>query len=221
MNWKTYTGAGAFVVLFIGGWLLFASPGEKEFKQMQQAMERVHSWRIVTQISSRGMLAVQRTHEAVCPDQEHIVESSTSTGGAEYIRLKDDVYYRGLRPTWTKGMPGPDLFFPFPTPRPCLSDPGQPSSQPGGGAEEMRLALQHDMDDGSFEKGDLDRVAGASCREWKVLVTTAQNKMGSYTICIGEQDHLPHRIQSLNQDFTIQFEWNVPVMVQAPQMGEP
>jgi hypothetical protein len=85
----------------------------------------------------------------------------------------------------------------------------------------MRLSLQHDFEDGSFEKGDLQRVAGASCREWKVLVTTAQNRMGSYNICIGEQDHLPRRIQSLNQDVTIQFEWNVPVSVQAPELSTP
>ena len=221
MNWKTYAGAGAFVVLLIGGWFLLADPGEKEFKQMQQTLEHVRSWKITTQISQRGMLAVQRAHEAICPDQEHIMESAVSTGGAEYIRLKDDVYYRKNNQAWVRGMPGPDLFFPYPTPRPCLSDPGQSSSQPGGGAEEMRLILQHDMDNGTIEKGELEQVGGASCREWKVLVTTAQNTMGSYNICIGEQDHLPRRIQSLNQDFTIRFEWNVPVTVQAPDMNTP
>src|ERR1043165_9444577 len=80
------------------------------------------SWRIQTVVRRNNQTIVQRTHEANCPDQEHIVEEG-SRGIAEYVRLGDDVYYKkGLGP-WVNGRPDPDLFAPFPSPRPCLTKP--------------------------------------------------------------------------------------------------
>lgn len=205
----------AVVVVIVLSW---PNPGKKVFEREQIALQDVSSWRMNMEISQRGSLAVRRTHEAVCPDREHITERAVYDF-AEYVRIGDDVYYRKNGQAWTKGMPGPDLFFPLPTPRPCLTDPGQSKSQPPGGAEETRLALQYDIDKGKFEQGELKQVKDTSCREWKVTLFTPRNQLGSYTTCLGESDFLPRQIQSLNQSYTEYFEWDVPVTVEPPDLS--
>src|SRR4051812_35994126 len=204
-------GFSAFIALIIIAYLLLGNPGKKEFQREEKALEKVSSWRINLQISQRGILAVNRIHEAVCPDREHIVERGEHM--VEYIRIADDVWYKADGSAWIKGMPSPDLFAPLPSPRPCLTDPNEPKSQPPGGAEEMRLALEHDASEGTLEKGDVNQVKGTPCREWEVSMVTANNKMGSYKVCISEDTHLPLLITTHRQDLNMWFEWDVPVTV--------
>lgn len=192
-------------------------PGKKALQLEQIAVNDVSSWRIGMQISHNGALVAERTHEAVCPDKEHIDERGPDAY-AEYIRIGDEVYYRKNGSPWTKGMPGPDLFLPLPTPRPCLSDPGQPKSQPPVGAEEMRLMLQSDISNGRIEKGAVKQEKGGACQEWSVTLYSPHNQLGSYTTCLGQSDHLPRYIQSANQNFALYFDWNMPVTVEAPNM---
>jgi hypothetical protein len=206
---------GGFFAVIILVYLCIPDAGKNALRHEQAALNGVSSWRISMQISRNGALVAERTHEAVCPDKEHINERGPDAD-VEYVRIGDEVYYRKNSSRWTKGMPGPDLFLPLPTPRPCLSDPGQARSQPPGGAEEMRLVLQSDINNGRIEKGSVKQEKSGPCQEWTVSLYTPHNQLGSYTTCLGQSDHLPRYVQSANQNFALYFDWDVPVTVETP-----
>lgn len=197
------------------------SAGQREFKKELAALQSVHSWKMNLQTSSRsGRYIMSRNEEAICPDQQHIAESSTE-GVAEYTRVGDDVYYRQNSLNWIKGVPGPDLFIALPTPQPCISDPTQPKSAPNAGTEELRLTIQNNIDHGTIEEGEEKKVNGITCRMWKVTELTATGMLGSYSTCIGEIDHLPRTIESANHAFTLTYEWNMPLTIEAPDTTQP
>ena len=209
-----------FVLLLVLAYFAFPNPGKKALRQEEAALADVSSWRIGTEISRNSRPLVSRTHAAICPDKEHIIEHAMMDF-AELIRIGDDVYYRKNSLTWIRGTPGADLFAPLPTPRPCLSNPGEPSSRPPGGAEEMRLALEVDIKDGHIERGDLKDNNGHPCREWNVTRITETNRLGSYITCLSEADDLPSYIHAANDSFVISFEWNPSVLIEAPDMNSP
>ncbi len=221
--------AKAVVGIILGGILVIVlayyavpSAGQKALKNEQHAVEFVTSWRITTQISRNGLMGMSRIHVARCPDQEHIIEE----GGddyAEYIRMGDDVYYRKNSSRWVKGMPGPDLFRPLPTPRPCLTNPGEPSSKAPGGAEEFRLALESDIKGAHIEKGSTGNDSAGPCQEWTVQRITENSKMSQYTVCLGSADELPHYIRAANENFNMYFEWDPTpsVVVEMPDINNP
>jgi len=208
------------VLLLVIAYYTIPNPGKKALQREGIALEDVSSWRINTSISRDSRPLVSRAHAASCPNKEHIIETAM-LDFAEYIRIGDDIYYRKDSYTWVKGTPGPDLFAPLPTPRPCLSNPGEPSTRPPGGAEEMRLALETDIKDGHIEKGEVKDNGGNPCREWSVMRFTETNKLGSYTTCLSETDNLPRYIRSANDNFRISFEWNPSVTIEAPDMNSP
>jgi hypothetical protein len=219
MSTKVLIGILAGIV-FLAVAVIYAipNPGKKALRQEEEALQGVSSWRIFTQLSRNGRPTVNRTHAAVCPDKEHIIENAMEDF-AEYIRIGDDVYYRKNSYTWVQGTPGPDLFAPLPTPRPCLSNPGEPSSRPPGGAEEMRLALEVDIKDGQIAKGELKANNDNPCREWSITRFTQRNQLGSYTTCLNETNNLPMYIRALNDDFNMSFAWNAPVTIEAPDIN--
>jgi hypothetical protein len=142
-------------------------------------------------------------------------------GYAQYIRLGEDIYYRKNNMHWAKGTPGPDLFFPIPSPRPCLTNPGEPSSAPAGGAEEMRLALEADIKDGHISKGEVEQVKGSPCQVWSVTRFTPRNQLGNYTTCIGDTDNLPRYIRAAGERFNIYFEWDPALVIDPPDLNAP
>jgi len=210
--------AVGIVLLLVAAYYAIPNPGKKALQREVTALEDLSSWRISTTLSRDGRPIVRRTHAASCPDREHIVETA-NLDFAEYIRIGDDIYYRKDSYTWVKGTPGPDLFAPIPTPRPCLSNPGEPSTRPPGGAEEMRLALETDIKEGHIEKGEVKDNRGSPCREWSVMRFTETNKLASYTTCLSETDYLPRHIRAANDDFNMYFEWNPSVTIEAPDMN--
>jgi hypothetical protein len=213
----TLIGVLLLLMLFL---FLRPSAGQSELKKELYALQTVNSWKMSMQIGVNGRFIMSRNEEAVCPDRQHIAEYSPD-GTAEFTRIGDDVYYRQNNLPWVKGMPGPDLFVALPTPQPCLSDPTQPKSAPNAGAEEMRLSIQNDIDHGNIVEGDEQKINGVTCRMWKVTALSEKGRMGSYSTCIGELDHLPRTIENANHTLNVSFEWNVPVSVQVPDMSPP
>jgi hypothetical protein len=205
------------ILLLVVAYYAIPNPGKKALKQEELALDDVSSWRIALQISRNSRPYITRVHVASCPDKEHIIENAMEDF-AEYIRIGDDVYYRKNSYAWVKGTPGPDLFTPLPTPRPCLSNPGEPSSRPPGGAEEMRLALETDIKDGNIQKGEVKANSGSSCREWSIMRFTENNRLGSYTVCLSETDNLPRYIRAANDNLNMSFEWNPSLTIEAPDM---
>lgn len=208
------------VLLLVVAYYAIPNPGKKALHKEQVALEDVTSWRIRTELSRNSRPVAGRAHAAICPDKEHILETNMGDF-SEYIRIGDDVYYRKNRYTWVKGTPGPDLFAPLPMPRPCLSDPGEPSSKPPGGAEQMRLALETDIKDGHIDKGEVKANGGNPCREWTIMRFTATDRLGSYTACLSETDYLPQYIRAANDNFNMSFEWNLSVTIEPPDMNSP
>ena len=206
------------VLLLVAAYYAIPNPGKKAWQREQKALEDVTSWRISTQVSRNSRPAALRIHAASCPDKEHVLEEVMGDF-AEYIRIGDDVYYRKNTYEWVKGTPGPDLFTALPMPRPCLSDPGEPSSKPPGGAEEMRLSLESDIKEGEISKGQVKANGASPCREWTIMRYTATNKLGSYTACLSETDNLPRYIRAANDSFNMTFEWNPSVTIEAPDMN--
>jgi hypothetical protein len=205
------------ILLLVVAYYSIPNPGKKALKREELALEDVNSWRISTQISRNSRPYLTRVQVASCPDKEHILENAMENF-AEYIRIGDDIYYRKNSYAWVKGTPGPDLFTPLPSPRPCLSNPGEPSSRPPGGAEEMRLALETDIKDGNILKGEVKDNSGSPCREWSITRFTENNRLGSYTVCLSETDNLPRYIRAGNDNFNMYFEWNPSLTIEAPDM---
>src|SRR5256885_10314740 len=110
MSGKGVLGIAAAVILLMGvAYYAMPNPGKKALKGEVIAMNNVTSWRITTEVSSNGRILLKRTHAAMCPDKERIVEMGLDNI-SEYVRLGDDIYYRKGNMKWVKGTPGPDLF---------------------------------------------------------------------------------------------------------------
>jgi len=220
MSPKVLIGIAVGVILLtVVIYFAIPDPGKKALQREQLAMNDLTSWRIVIQISKNSRPKISRIYAAQCPNKEHILESDEGDF-SEYIRVGDDVYYRKNSYQWIKGTPGPDLFLPLPTPRPCLSNPDEPSSRPPGGAEEMRLALESDLKEGHIEKGERRVIQGNACQEWSVARFLG-NKLGSYITCLSETTNLPVYARNASEDFHMDFEWGAAVNIEPPDMTPP
>ena len=206
------------VVVVIGAIAYFVpNEGQREFKKQIEALQSVQSWKMDLQVSVNSRLVAHRTHEAQCPDMEHITEMGPESTG-EFIRMANLVYYRKNGAAWIQDTNTPqDLFMPLVTPRPCMSNPGGTTTSPDSGDVEWRTELNRAIKEGTFRKGDLDTVNGSICRNWQVSWTNLRNQLVAYTMCISEQDHLPRRIQAMRENVNMYFKWNVPVEVVAPE----
>jgi len=211
--------AGVIILLLAVAYYALPNPGKKAFEKEEIVMNGVTSWRIHSEVSRNGKVYISRTHVAECPDKERIMERGLDNF-SEYIRLGDDIYYRKGNMKWVKGTPGPDLFTPFPTPRPCLSNPNEPSTNPPGGEEETKQWIESDIKEGRISKGEMQEFKGATCREWNVSRITAENRLGSYNACIREGDGLPVYWKSLNENFGIYFEWDPTIRIQPPDLSQ-
>jgi hypothetical protein len=209
---------GGIVLLMAVAYYAMPNPGRKALVREEIAVNGVSSWRIHTEISVNGRVMVSRTHVAECPDRERIMERGMDNY-AEYARLGNDIYYRKGNLKWVKGTPGPDLFTPFPSPRPCLSNPNEPSSNPPGGAEEIKQWIETDIKDGRISKGEIQDFKGQKCQEWSVSRFTSQNQLGSYNVCLRESDGLPVYWKSYNERLGIYFEWDPTIRIQPPDMN--
>jgi hypothetical protein len=210
--------AAGIILLLVAVYYAMPNPGKKALENEVTAVNNVSSWRIRTVISKNGRVYFTRVHVAVCPDKEHILENGVDNF-AEYIRIGDEIYYRNGSMKWVKGTPGPDLFTPFPTPRPCLSNPNEPSSNLPGGAEELRQWIEADAKEGTIAKGEMQNFNGASCREWDVSRINNRNQLGSYKVCLNESNSLPVYWQSANERFGMYFEWDPSISITEPDMN--
>jgi len=215
---KIGIGVGAILLAVVVGYAI-PNPGKNALRREQLAMNDVISWRIITQVSKNGRPKISRSYAAQCPDKEHILENAEEDF-AEYIRIGDDVFYRKNSDQWVRGTPGAELFVPLPTPRPCLSNPGEPSSAPPGGAQEMRLALENDIKDGNIEKGEKKQYRGSPCQEWSVTRLQG-DRLGSYISCLSETNNLPLYTRDAGEDFHMYYDWGPSVTIEAPDLTPP
>src|SRR6266481_47678 len=102
MNAKTLVGILAGIVAFVAVvYYRLPKPGKAVLEAEVAAMNEAQSWRIRTEMHGMGGV-VTRTHVAICPDKEHIVEEG-SGAASEYIRIGDDIYWRKGATAWKRG----------------------------------------------------------------------------------------------------------------------
>ena len=193
--------------------------GKAVLESQVTAMNSAQSWRIRTEMEFMGG-TVTRTHVAICPDREHIVEQGLGAA-SEYIRIGDDVYWRKGATLWKKGMPTSTYFFAnILTARPCLTNP-KPYTNEANGAEELRQWIADDVRTAKITKGDMKFETDYDCREWKVTQeqTVAFHYFKKeYVVCIGEKDHLP-RTMTATGGYLTKYEWNIPLTIEAPDLS--
>jgi hypothetical protein len=194
--------------------------GKQALKAEVNSMNDAQSWRIRTEMQSMGG-AVTRTHAAICPDKEHVVEEGRGLA-SEYIRIGDDIYYRRGATEWKRGIPNSSYFFMnILTARPCLTNPNEPNAKVAGGSEELRQWIEEDIKLARITKGDEKFENDESCREWTVTrVQTVQLRSlkQEYVVCINEKDHLP-RTMTATGGFVTHYEWNPSLVIEAPDMS--
>jgi len=219
MSAKALIGILAGIVLLVLA-VYFSLPrsGKQELESLVAAMNSAQSWRIRTEMTLAGGV-VTRTHVAICPDKEHIVEQGLGPA-SEYVRIGDEIYWRKGATPWKKGMPTSSYFFVnVLTARPCLTNP-KPYTNEANGAEELKQWIADDVRAAKITKGDMKFEDDYSCQEWKVSVEQTvgfRYSQKEYVVCIDDKDHLPRTMKATG-GFSTKYEWNIPVTIEAPDM---
>ncbi|HWZ98870.1 MAG TPA: hypothetical protein VN025_14025 [Candidatus Dormibacteraeota bacterium] len=195
--------------------------GKQVLEAEVTAMNGAQSWRITTVMGNAAGDKVTRTHAAICPDKEHIVEEGRGAA-SEYIRIGDDVYWRKGATPWKKGMPTNSYFFMnILTARPCLTNPKPAGKGEADGSEELRTWIQEDVKLARITKGEEKFENDDNCREWTVTrEETRQLRYfrQEYVVCINEKDHLP-RTMTATGGFVTHYDWNPALTIEAPDMN--
>jgi hypothetical protein len=195
-------------------WMFRVKEGEREFRESQQALRQVTSWRQDARIGSQDF----EKAEIVCPDRGHWIRHVTpkTEGGAASDRTLESVeigaksYARSPEKPfeWKSEYVAPvtaaceklrqgDYLYPFP---------------------DYDRLVEHTR----ISKGAVDTVQGLKCQEW----TTAPVVPGRFAppqlpdnvqICIGLDDHLPRRIKYKNAEY-IFYDWNTPIRIDGNQV---
>jgi hypothetical protein len=221
MSAKALVGILLGIILLVGV-VYYSLPksGKATLEAEVTAMNGAQSWRITTIMGNAAGDHVTRTHIAVCPDKEHIVEEGRGAA-SEYVRIGDDMYWRRGATEWKKGMPtNTNFLMNILTPRPCLTNPKPYGNEPDG-SEELRQWIAEDVKLARIAKGEEKFENDDDCREWKV---TQEGRVQlryfkkEYVVCINEKDHLPRRMTATGE-FLTRYEWNPQLTIEAPDMN--
>ena len=185
-------------------WMFRVGEGEREFRESQQALRHVTSWRQEVRVGSQD----NEQAEIVCPDRGHWLRhlTSQSKDGAatdrtfEYVEIGPRSYSRSSdKPSEWKSeyvatvtvacekLVRGEYLYPLP---------------------DYDRLIEH----ARIVKGAVDTVQGLKCQEW----TTAHIISGRFApaqplddaqICIGLHDHLPRRIKYEKAEY-IFYDWN-------------
>jgi hypothetical protein len=220
MSPKALIGLLTGIILVVVVYYSLPKSGRATLEAEVAAMNAAQSWRIRTELRQNNKVDLIRTHVAICPDKEHIVEKMLGTT-AEYIRIGDDIYYRKGNTSWVKETPDGDLFFHFPMARPCLTNPNEPNAKSPGGAEELKRWISDDMGDSRITRGDLKFNDRDNCREWTVTRRDYRFQDHSYVVCIGDEDHLPRNMTRSQGIVLTHYDWNPSLVIEPPNMNAP
>lgn len=210
------------VLLVVAVYYSLPKSGKAVLEAEVAAMNGAQSWRIRTEMHGMGGV-ITRTHVAICPDREHIVEEG-SGAASEYIRIGDDIYWRKGATVWNRGMPRSSYFFAnILTARPCLTNP-KPYTNEADGSQELREWIDEDVKRARITKGELKFENDESCREWIVTrIERAQLRTlkQEYVVCISETDHLPRKMRTSDGTFVTTYEWNPKITIEEPDRSAP
>jgi hypothetical protein len=187
-------------------WLMFrVGEGEREFRESQQALRHVTSWRQEARVGAQ----VNQQAEIMCSDDERGPGPSTS-------HSKDDA---------ANGVNGPNSHL---QPSGNLPDKSETVPKVTAPCEKLHGEFLYPLPDydhlikhTKILKGAVESVQGVKCQEW----TTVRVIPGRFApaqpfddaqICIGLDDHLPRRIKYEKVEY-IFYDWNTPIQVKGNQ----
>ena len=191
-------------------WMIRLGEGEREFKESQQALRLVTSWRQETRLGSQD----NEQAEIVCPDRWLSHVTSKPKDGAASNRTFESVEigpksYTGSseRPSEWKSeyvatvtaacekLRRGDYLYPLPD-------------------------YDHLIEHTRIIKGAVDTVQGLKCQEWTTARVSGRfapaQPLDNAQICIGIHDHLPRRIKYENAEY-IFYDWNMPIKTEGNQ----
>lgn len=194
-------------------WILRVGEGEREFKESQQALRLVTSWRQEARVGSQD----NEQAEIVCPDRGHWLRhviSQSNDGAAtdqtfESVEIGRQHYSRSLdKPSDWKS---------------------EYASTVTGACEKLRQGdylyplpnYEHLIEHTKIVKGEVDTVHGLKCQEWTTVhiipgrFAPAQ-PLDEAQICIGLYDHLPRRIKYEKAEYVF-YDWNAPIHIEGNQ----
>jgi hypothetical protein len=191
-------------------WMLRVGEGEREFRESQQALRLVTSWRQEARVGSQD----NEQAEIVCPDRGHWLRhvisqsndgeatdqtfESVEIGPQHYSRSSDKPSewkseYAATVTTACEKLRQGDYLYPLPN-------------------------YEHLIEHTKIVKGEVDTVHGLKCQEW----TTVRIIPGRFApaqpldeaqICIGLYDHLPRRIKYEKAEYVF-YDWNAPIHIE-------
>jgi len=197
------------------------------------AISRTKSWRMRLQSTNPNLPKEWMMIEALPPDREHgwqhvdrSVEAGDSktiriVGDLEYIRIRDDRYFRGdamfnhnAAPQWIKlgprDTPPLDGFFEY---RFHMSNP----RTIGYSFDTVETSFWSNYHGITMHSQGLKRYSGRACREsaytWEIEET---GRLMHDTVCIGTSDHLPYHLTTSGGWAEATYEWNPEVSIDAP-----
>lgn len=180
--------------------------GERGFKESQQALRQVTSWRQEARIGSQD----NEQAEIVCPDRGHWLRHVTSQPASEQtfesLEIGPKSYSRSPEQSskWKSEYVAPvtaaceklrrgDAAYPLPD-------------------------YDHLIEHTRIFKGTFQTIQGVQCQEW-TTTRVISGRLGpaqpldNTQICIGLHDHLPRRIKYENAEY-IFYDWNAPIQIE-------
>jgi hypothetical protein len=210
----TYRILVVVLVALMFWWMFRVGEGKREFRESQQALRHVTSWR---QEAREGTQDIEQA-EIRCPD--HVPDHgsraiSQSKDGTASDRKLESVEN------------GPKSYF---------RSPREPSEWNSEHVASVTAACEklmrgeylyplpnydHLIEHTRIFKGAVDTVQGQKCQEWTTVRVipgrfAPAQPLDDAQICIGLDDHLPRRIKYEKAEF-IFYDWNTPIQIEGNQ----
>jgi len=224
----------AGLVWIIKDWTDFRA--NYELIRSDWAISRTKSWRMRIEVAHPRRSKEWMVVEAILPDREHgwqhvdgdairstmdVVEYTPIRGDLEYIRIRDDRYFRGdalfghgAAPQWInlipRDSPPLDGFFEL---RLHLSNP----RTIGYSFDYVSTNLWSNYHGSHMRPIGLKTYSGHSCLEWGYTWKIRETgQVMRDTLCIGTLDHLPYHLTASGGWAEATYEWNPQVSIDAP-----
>ena len=207
------------VALFLGGMIYYAfffpSEGDRAMRRGAEALRHARSWKVET---ARDIPEIQGKLEVVqevsCPSGSRTTRHQTQLVG-------------GVPQDWTLiSLTLGDASYSYSS----ASDTWKPDTTYGGGPRAMCQALARGEDTQSLpplaawakhaliSKGERRDTGAGSCQEWKVAIPHHNANPEKYSVCLGEDDHLPRFVTERGIESRY-YDWNLPIELQRPDLA--
>ena len=226
----------ALAALILGGSVWTAKnwrdvPADYRLLRTDWAISRAKSWRMRLESTDSKLPKEWMVIEAVPPDREHgwehidrtVDENIHIAGDLEYIRVRDDRYFRGDAVFGHKGssqwikliprdFPPLDGFFEL---RLHMSNP----RTIGYSFDSVETSFWSNYHGAQMQSAGVKTYSGHPCLEWSYnWIIEETSRVMHDTVCVGTFDHLPYHLTTSGGWAEVTYEWNPQVSVDAPTL---